>query len=141
MSRVLVVDDEENQAKVLSMGLRLEGFDVVSAVDADGATRHLEGGAVDVAIIDLMMPGTNGIELARQIRARYPATRVILMSAYHLSLRQLERAECGAVGFVPKPYMLDDLVTFVRAKLASGPASVRVLETVQPPNRAPRTLS
>jgi DNA-binding response OmpR family regulator len=140
MARLLVVDDEENQAKVLAMGLRLEGFDVVSAADAGTARRHLEGGPVDLAIIDLMMPGTNGIELARVIRAEFPATRVILMSAFHLSQRQLERAECGAIGFVPKPYMLDDLVAFVNAKLACGPTSVRVLETSRPPSRA-RTLS
>jgi DNA-binding response OmpR family regulator len=64
-----------------------------------------------------MMPGTNGIQLARVLRDRHPATRVVLTSAYHLSERQLLRADCGAVGFVPKPFDLSELARFLRAKL------------------------
>lgn len=138
MTRVLVVDDEENQVRVLAMGLRLEGFDVASAGDATDALAELATRPADIAIIDLMMPGTNGIELARMIRRHHPSTRVILTSAYHLSARQLERADCGAVGFVPKPYMLGELVAFVRAKLASNRSSLRLLEAAAPAGNRPR---
>ena len=72
----------------------------------------------DVALVDLMMPGLNGIELARKIRDAFPAVRVVLTSAYHLSERQLSRADCGVVGFVPKPYILPELAEFLRAKIA-----------------------
>ncbi|HEX3344868.1 MAG TPA: response regulator, partial [Polyangiaceae bacterium] len=104
--RVLVVDDEANHARVMAIGLRIEGFEVETAPDADGALRVMAGGAFDLAVVDLMMPGTNGIQLARLIRERFPHTAVVLTSAYHLSERQLVRADCGAVGFVPKPFDL-----------------------------------
>jgi DNA-binding NtrC family response regulator len=115
--RVLVVDDEENQRRALSIGLKLDGFDVVMAASAAEALRVLSTPpAVELALIDLMMPGLNGLELARQIRRLYPSVRVVLSSAYHLSARQVERADCGAIGFVPKPYKLAELCTFLRSK-------------------------
>ena len=101
----------------MSIGLRIEGFDVETADSADAALSLMASGAFDVAIVDLMMPGTNGIELARTLRDRHPKTCVVLMSAYHLSERQLLRADCGAAGFVPKPFDLTDLARFLRAKM------------------------
>jgi len=121
----LIVDDEENQVRALAIGLRLEGFDVSTAREAQGALRVLEQDPADIAIVDLMMPGTNGIEFARTLRELYPDTRVVLTSAYHLSERQLTRADCGVVGFVPKPYALGELAAFLRCKLATAPPSTR----------------
>lgn len=119
MPRVLIVDDEENQRRTLSIGLRLDGFDVLSACSGVEALRVLSEERVNVALIDLMMPGLNGLDLARQIRETHPDVRIVLSSAYHLSARQVERADCGAVGFVPKPYRIDELCTFLRSK--AGP--------------------
>ena len=67
-----------------------------------------------------MLPGTNGIQLARLVRERHPGTRVVLTSAYHLSERQLARADCGAAGFVPKPLDLGELAQFLRSKVADA---------------------
>jgi DNA-binding response OmpR family regulator len=120
--RVLVVDDEPNHARVMAIGLRVEGFRVETASDAEGALGVLGTTPCDLAVVDLMMPGTNGIQLARLIRERHPQTRVVLMSAYHLSERQLHRADCGAVGFVPKPFDLTELARFLRGKLPADPA-------------------
>jgi DNA-binding response OmpR family regulator len=117
MTRILVVDDEANHVRVLSIGLRLDGFDVLAAEDAVSALSVLRDTPVDLAIIDLMMPGTNGIQLARHLRDRHPDVRVVLTSAYHLSEHQLVRADCGAIGFVPKPYKLTDLTAFLRSKV------------------------
>src|SRR5262245_13276169 len=115
MPVILIVDDEENQRRALSIGLRLDGFDVLVAASGADALRLLaQPPSVDIALIDLMMPGLNGLELARQIRTTFPVVRVVLSSAYHLSARQVERADCGAVGFVPKPYKLAELCTFLR---------------------------
>lgn len=89
-----------------------------------------------------MMPGINGLDLARRLRFRCPGLRVVLTSAYHLSERQLARADVGAVGFVPKPYQLEDLVVFLREKLADGnpegaPSAGR--DGAARPGRAPRS--
>ena len=121
-ARILIVDDEENQRRALGIALRLEGFTVEEAADGDQALRRLEGCPFDLAIVDLMMPGINGLDLARRMRFRWPGVQVILTSAYHLTERQLERADVGAVGFVPKPYRFDDLLGFVQSKLAAAAA-------------------
>src|SRR5579872_6127395 len=121
--RVLVVDDVASHARVTAIGLRIEGFEVEVAADSDGALRVLAEQAFDVAMVDLMMPGTNGMQLCRMIREKHPETRVVLTSAYHLSERQLLRADCGAVGFVPKPFDLSDLARFLRTKLRNSDTS------------------
>jgi DNA-binding response OmpR family regulator len=121
MPRILIVDDEENHRKSLSIGLRLEGFSVVDAADGHEALAIVDRDAVDLAIIDLMMPEINGLDLARRIRFHHPQVRLVLTSAYHLSARQIERAGVGATAFLPKPYRLDELVRFLRRELQPLP--------------------
>jgi DNA-binding response OmpR family regulator len=123
VARVLVVDDEESQVRMLVAALRHEGFEASGTRDPDAVMDILGREAPDVALVDLMMPGLNGIELARKIRDTYPGVVVILTSAYHLSERQLSRADCGVVGFVPKPYVIPELAAFLRAKIARGPGA------------------
>jgi DNA-binding response OmpR family regulator len=118
LARVLVVDDEENQVRELMVGLRHEGFETIGTHEPDSVMDLLATDTVDLALLDLMMSGINGIELARKIRDAHPAIRVVLTSAYHLSERQLNRADCGVVGFVPKPYVLSELAEFIRTKIA-----------------------
>ncbi len=126
-ARILIVDDEENHRRTLTIGLRLEGFEVAEAVDGEDALRRLEEVEVDFAIVDLMMPGINGLDLARRMRFRHPEVPILLTSAYHLSTRQIERADVGAVGFLPKPYELQELVRYLRDKLdAAGGAHTAV---------------
>jgi DNA-binding response OmpR family regulator len=122
-ARVLVVDDEANYARVMAIGLRFEGFAVETAANADGALEWLARQPFELALVDLMMPGTSGISLARILRERHPATRVVLTSAYHLSEGQLARVDCGAVGFVPKPCDLGELARFLRDKVLDRPGT------------------
>jgi CheY-like chemotaxis protein len=122
---VLVVDDEESQVRMLVASLRIEGFDVTGTRDPEVALDMLGHEPIDLALVDLMMPGMNGIELARKIRDQYPGVRVVLTSAYHLSERQLSRADCGVVGFVPKPYVVPELAAFLRAKIGSVPPAAK----------------
>jgi DNA-binding response OmpR family regulator len=120
LTRVLVVEEQANQARVMAIGLRIEGFDVEIASTSTEALELLGSQAFDLAVVDLMLPGINGIELARLVRDRHPGTKVVLMSAYHLSERQLARADCGAAGFIPKPLDLGALASFLRGKLEGG---------------------
>ena len=122
-SCILIVDDECNQRRALAIGLRLEGFDIVEAADGFEALDRVSERAIDLAIIDVMMPRMNGLDLARRLGATHPAIPLVLTSAYHLSQRQIERAGIPAIAFVPKPYSLDDLTRFLRDRL---PAPVRV---------------
>jgi DNA-binding response OmpR family regulator len=123
-SRILIVDDEANQRRSLAIGLRMEGYEVVEAEDGEAALAKLDDQTVDLAIVDLMMPGINGLDLARRIRFRHPDIRIVLTSAYHLSERQVERAGVGAVGFVPKPCEMSELAVFLRDKLADPRSAI-----------------
>lgn len=102
--RILIADDEPNHRRCLSISLRLEGHEVLEAGDGQQALEALAQAPVDVLICDLMMPRIDGLELARRMRFAYPATKIILMSAYHLTRAQLERAQVGEIRFLPKPY-------------------------------------
>jgi DNA-binding response OmpR family regulator len=116
--RILIVDDEANHARGVALGLELEGFDVETASDSEQALVLFALRSFDLAVVDLMMPRTNGMQLARLLRERHPRTRVVLTSAYHLSEPQLLHADCGAVGFVPKPLEVRELASLLRAKLS-----------------------
>ena len=116
MPKLLVIDDEERKRSELTSALRIAGFEVAGVGSADAAHEAAEG--FDLAIIDLMLHGTNGFELARRLRTLNPDVRVVLTSAYHFTEVQLARIDCGAIGFVPQPFALEELTDFLWAKLA-----------------------
>jgi DNA-binding response OmpR family regulator len=116
--RILVVDDEPNQCRTLAICLRLEGFEVFEAIGGEQALQQLENITVHLAIVDLMMPRINGIELARRIRSHYPNMAIVLTSAYHMSERQLNHLELGAIAFVPKPFVFAELAGYLKNKLS-----------------------
>lgn len=120
--RILIADDEPNHRRCLSISLRLEGYDVVEAGDGQQALDALAEGPIDVLVCDLMMPRIDGLELARRMRFAYPNTKIILMSAYHLTRAQLERAQVGEIRFLPKPYEFRQLEQHLAACLGQ-PAS------------------
>jgi DNA-binding response OmpR family regulator len=129
MMTILLVDMVDADAAILASALRVEGFDVIITKAAHDARQVLASQAVALTIIDLMLRtegGANGLELARELRLSYPAMRVLLTSSYHLSERQLERADCGVSGFIPKPYELREVVEFVRTKVSAPPSSRRL---------------
>ena len=121
LRRVLIVDDEQNVRRTLAIGLRLSGFEVEEAGCSESAMTILEEGHFEVALVDLMLPEINGLDLARWIRGRCPSTSVILMSGYHLSERQIERADAGISAFLPKPFMVDDAVRVCAEILGDTP--------------------
>lgn len=126
MTTILLVDTADADAAILSSALRVEGFDVVIRGTAREAREILARQPVAMTIIDLMLrseSGVNGLDLARELHSNYPTTRILLTSSYHLSERQLERADCGVTGFIPKPYDLREVVEFVSSKLSSAPSS------------------
>lgn len=134
MQTVLLVDAPDGDASLLASALRVEGFQVVQVTTATEARAALTESPAVVAIVDLMLRtegGANGLELARELKCAHPAMRVFLTSAYHLSERQLERADCGVSGFIPKPYDVAEVVRFIRAK-ASAPPSARRLWHAEP---------
>jgi DNA-binding response OmpR family regulator len=140
MMTILLVDVTDTDASLLANALRVEGFDVLTARTAQAAREILASQHVALSIVDLMLrvnddgkTGSSGLDFARELRTRYPAMRVLLTSSYYLSERQLERADCGVSGFIPKPYDLAEVVEFVRNKVSAPPSSRR-LWCAEPPS-------
>lgn len=127
MQIILLVDSPDGDALLLASALRVEGFQVELTGRAAEARAVLAREPVALALVDLMLrtdPATNGLELARELKLSYPLMRMLLTSPYYLSERQLERADCGVSGFIPKPYEVGDVVRFIVQKV-SGPPSTR----------------
>lgn len=124
MPRVIVVDDQPEKRAALVAALMGAGFDAVAVASCEAAAVVRDSGA-QIAIVDLMLHGTNGFELARELRQRAPEVGVILTSDYHFSPTQLEKMDCGAIAFVPRPFALVELTDFLRAKCEARPDSSR----------------
>ena len=115
---VMVVDDDGGAARRIALALELEGVAALTAVDGEHALAALnDGGHIDLVLIELMLPQKSGLELARELSARFPHLRVVLTGAYHLSERQLARAGCNAIAFVPKPCEPATVAAFVKQKV------------------------
>lgn len=124
--RVMVIDDDGGAARQIAIALELEGVEAQTASDGDQALAMLTqtpSGEVDVdlVLIELMLPRRSGLELARELKSRFPKLRIVLTGAYHLSERQLalwgNSVGCSAIAFVPKPCEPAVVAAFVKQKV------------------------
>jgi len=118
--RILVVDDQETNLKVVGEILGQFGFDIVLAGDGDQALRRLEHQAVDLVLLDVLMPGHDGFEVCRLIRAqpRWADIPVIFLSAADDKDLIVRALEVGGVDYVTKPFNRAELMSRVRTHLA-----------------------
>ncbi len=114
--KVLVVDDNPKIVDVLSAYLRAEGFEVVTADDGPGAVAVAEGSHPDLALLDIMLPGIDGIELTRRFQRDYDLP-VILVTARTGEIDRLIGLEVGADDYVSKPFSPREVVARVKAVL------------------------
>lgn len=119
--RVLVVDDEAHIRTVLRRYLENEGFAVAEAADGERALKHLREYATDVVLLDVMMPGTDGLEVLRRLRTTTDAF-VILVSARTEEIDRLLGLGLGADDYIAKPFSPREVVARVKAMLRRGRA-------------------
>jgi CheY-like chemotaxis protein len=117
-ARVLVVDDNAGTRRSLTELLSRAGYQVIQAAGGDEAIRVWHGGRVDLVILDLFMPGKDGIETMRELRALAPGIPIIAMSggwSYHPDLSLLKTAQhLGAFLSLEKPYTAAAMLATVR---------------------------
>lgn len=118
MSTVMVVDDEERIRTVLCRLLASEGHSTVTAADGDSALLRLDGTAIDLVLLDLVMPRSNGLQVLAALHGRRPDTPVIVLSAVTDVAARVKALDLGAVDFVGKPFHSAELVARVRRNLA-----------------------
>ena len=114
--RILVVDDESTLRELLRPYLEAEGFEVVEAADGKSATRAMEEGVVDLVIIDVMLPGTDGFALLRLLRESSDIP-VIMLTARRDEGYRVAGLRQGADDYVVKPFSVPELMARVQAQL------------------------
>ncbi|MGH3012207.1 MAG: response regulator [Gaiellaceae bacterium] len=129
MATVLVVDDEPIVREVVVSYLRHEGFDTLEAGDGDTARELVEREGPSLVVLDLMLPGTDGLELCRWIRARSDVP-VIMLTARGEEADRIVGLELGADDYVTKPFSPRELATRVRTVLRRSEPSVSRAESL-----------
>jgi two-component system, OmpR family, response regulator MtrA len=114
--RVLVVDDDTALAEMLGIVLRGEGFEPFFCADGAEALDAFRGSRPDLVLLDLMLPGKDGIEVCRQIRAE-SGTPIVMLTAKSDTIDVVLGLESGADDYVVKPFKPKELVARVRARL------------------------
>jgi len=105
VARVLVVDDDTLMREVLKALLRDDGFEVAGeARDGQSALAFLERTRPDLVCLDVNMPGMSGIEVLKNVRSRYPAIRVVMITGDSSMSTVREAVGFGAVGYIIKPF-------------------------------------
>lgn len=108
--RVLLVDDEVGFVETLAKRLTRRSFDVLTAGGAVEALEILAREPVEVCVLDVRMPGMDGVEATREIRSRHPSVEVILLTGHASIEASQEGLTVGAFDYILKPISLDELV-------------------------------
>jgi len=116
--KVLVVDDEPTLRRSLARLLLSRGMGVLTADDGAAAMQVLQREAVDVALVDLMMPKVGGLELLEYVRAEHPGVEVVLMTAFGDVETAVKAVRAGAYHFLTKPFRSNDEVVLTITKAA-----------------------
>ena len=123
--RILIVEDDANIADLLRLHLSDEGYEVVHEADGLGGLRAVERGSWDALILDLMLPGADGLEICRRARAMTRYTPIIIISARASEVHRILGLELGADDYLAKPFSVLELVARVRALLRRSDALAR----------------
>ena len=114
--KILVVDDEKEITDLVTLYLENEGFQVFKFYDSRKAMNYAEKEEMDLAVLDIMMPGIDGLELCRFIRERYTYP-IIMLTAKGAEIDKINGLTLGADDYVTKPFLPLELVARVKAQL------------------------
>jgi CheY-like chemotaxis protein len=124
VTTILVVDDEQISRRVASRLLSEEGYRLLEADGASEALEVLKQAKVDLLVLDVVMPGCDGVELGRHVREQWPDQRILYMSAHPAEVVKRGVSKLD-VPFLPKPYTRDEALSKVREALDRGRAAQR----------------
>ncbi|CAN7623642.1 MULTISPECIES: response regulator transcription factor [Duganella] len=123
--RVLIVEDDMPIADLLRLHLQDEGYQVTHCADGNQGLAQLRNGGWDALILDLMLPGVDGLEICRQARAMKTYTPIIITSARSSEVHRILGLELGADDYLAKPFSVLELVARVKALLRRADAMAK----------------
>jgi two-component system response regulator MprA len=129
VTRVLVVDDDERLLIAMRRGLSLRGFDVGLARDSGQALGYLQAAWPDIMVLDVMMPGMDGLSLCKLVREN-SSLPILMLTARDSVPDRVAGLEAGADDYLVKPFDLDELVARIRALLRRTRLDVAERETL-----------
>jgi two-component system, OmpR family, phosphate regulon response regulator OmpR len=119
-TRILIVDDDPALLELLERYLGEQGFDVAGVPNGATMDRHLAGHEVDLVILDLMLPGEDGLSIARRLRTISPTLPILMLSARGDDVDRIVGLEVGADDYLSKPFNPRELLARLRAILRRG---------------------
>ena len=122
---ILLVEDEARVADFIRRGLAAEGWAVDHAADGEDALEHAASNSYDVILLDLMLPGIQGQDVCRKLRARKSKTPILMLTALDSPEEKVDGLKLGADDYLAKPFDFDELIARVEAlhRRATGYAS------------------
>ena len=120
MPRVLVVDDDPPLRRMLERTLAAEGYEVSVAADGGAALAEAERAAPDVIVLDVAMPGLDGLAVARRLRDKGDPTPILMLTARDAVPDRVSGLEAGADDYLVKPFAVEELVARLRALARRG---------------------
>src|SRR5579885_3599441 len=122
-ARVLVVEDEQKVASALKQGLEGERYEVAVERTGEGAFFRLNTEAFDVILLDLMLPGRDGLQILRTLRERGDKTPVLVLTARDTLEDRVTGLDSGADDYLVKPFAFEEVLARIRALIRRGRAA------------------
>ena len=119
LKRILIVDDDADIVRIVSAMLEGQGWHVLNAYSGADALRTVREEHPDLVLLDIMMPGMDGIEVLREARRIAPGMRVIMTTAFGDVGSYLESMDLGACEYINKPFETTELLAMIRTVAAS----------------------
>jgi DNA-binding response OmpR family regulator len=132
MKKILIVEDEEHIATGLRFNVEAEGYEAVIAADGEAALRLTGETRFDAIVLDIMLPGIDGFEVARKLREREDYTPILMLTARGRPEDVLNGFEAGTDDYLPKPFDLDIFLARLNGLLRRRSWSARESETRAP---------
>jgi DNA-binding response OmpR family regulator len=114
-NRILIIEDNPDLANLVAMHLRDLSFEAETAVNGVEGLAMAESGSFDLIILDLMLPGMDGLEICRRLRGRQPYLPILMLTAKSSELDRVLGLEMGADDYVTKPFSITELLARVKA--------------------------
>jgi two-component system response regulator MprA len=127
--KILIVEDEEQIASFLRRGLTYEGYEVETVADGASALAKARDARPDLVVLDLMLPGMDGLEVCRRLRTAHSSLPILILTARDSVSDRVQGLDAGSDDYMVKPFALAELLARVRALLRrAGPGEPEILQ-------------